>query len=112
MGNEMSAWWKVFLRNGLIWTPYVLAWPLLTGEFSGPGWPLGYSETMKKVGTFVILLPTWFMMVGGTFCLFRVVLREMIRDARRMGFGDRRLTGPRWFLSYFLEIDEENRLRP
>lgn len=107
----MSAWRKVFLRCGLIWTPSILALPVLWGEFSAPGWPLGFSDTTNYVLTFAILVPIWVVMVGGGACVFRLMFGSMAEKADEMG-KEIWISEPRWFVSYFLEIDEENRLRP
>jgi hypothetical protein len=107
----MSAWRKVFLRNGLIWTPYILVWPLLAGEFSGPGWPLGFSDSVDQWLTLLVFLPVWAVMCGGGMCLFRRMVPWVKAEA-----AEKRRALPtmrwRWFWSYFLEIDEEYRLRP
>jgi hypothetical protein len=95
----MSAWRKVFLRNGLVWTPYLLAWLLLAGEFSG------------NLGALLYLVPIWVALIGGGMCLFRRIVQWMTSEAAQRG---KELPSKRWrwFWSYFLEIDEGYRLRP
>ena len=110
MGSEGPAWKKVFLRNGLIWTAYLSAWGYVGGMFEGPGWPLGFSDSVNKVLTFAVLVPVWVVMIGGTMSLYRKVFAWQLDQAKRGGKAYR-LYGWRWFLSYFLEIDENGRLR-
>lgn len=107
----MSAWRKVFLRCGLIWTPYILAVPWLMGMFDVPGWPLGFSETTNYVLTSSILIPAWVVMCGGGGCLFRLMIGRMRKIADETG-QEMWVSGPQWFNSYFFEVDEDFRLRP
>ncbi len=107
----MSAWSKVFLRNGLIWTAYMAAWAFAAGQFSEPGWPLGFSETANKVATFLIVVHVWVVMLGGAMCVFRLMIQSMTTKAAEQGKKAPAMRW-RWFWSYFLEVDEEYRLRP
>jgi hypothetical protein len=106
----MSAWWKVFLRNGFFITAYLTAFGFLVGGFPGQGWPFGLSETMNQVPTFAVLIPLWFAMIGGVVCVFRRMVQWMVTEA---ALQHRRLPTMRcrWLWSYFLEIDQEHRLR-
>lgn len=111
MGSDLPAWKKVFLRNGLIWTAYLSAWGFVAGMFHRPGWPLGFSDTVNTMLTYAVLIPTWIVMAGGGICLYRRILAWQLDQAKRSGktLG---IQGPRWFLSYFLEIDENGQPRP
>jgi hypothetical protein len=110
MGNEVSAWRKVFLRNGLIWTPYLIVLGIPAGLFDAPGWKFGLSDTMNKVLTFSVLVPVWFAMAGGGMCIFRWNLQWVVKEMDRG--GKLPVMRWRWFWSYFLEVDERYRLRP
>jgi hypothetical protein len=107
----MSAWRKVFLRNGLIWTAYLSIWLIADGLLKQPGWPFGFSQMTDQVLTLSVLFPAWIVMCGGAICLFRLVAHKMIVEANRRRLPIR-FSAPRWFISYFLEIDQENQLRP
>ena len=110
--SKVSAWQKVFLRNGFFWPAYLIAWGFAFGTFPGPGWPLGFSDTINQVLTFTVLSAVWVVMCGGAVCLFRMLAGGMIAEARQKGTPIKWRAAPLWFRSYFLEIDEDNRLRP
>jgi hypothetical protein len=111
MGSEVSAWRKVFLRNGLIWTAYMVVIWAASGTLSQPGWPLGFSETANGVVTFVAHFAICVVLTGAAACIFRQQVRWITSLAAEKG---KRLPAMRWrwFWSYFLEIDEGYRLRP
>ncbi len=107
----MSVWRKVFLRNGLIWTAYLCAWMIPLGVFQQSGWPFGLSDQVNKVLTFTILIPTWVAMNGGGMCVFRGMVNWISSEAARKGNKMPKMR-QRWIWSFFLEVDEEFRLRP
>jgi hypothetical protein len=105
----MSAWRKVFLRNGLFMTACLTALGFLLGSFPGQGWPFGLSETMNQVLTFAVLIPVWFAMLGGGMCFFRWMLPRVATGPQKGRILPVR--GPRWLVSYLLEVDVNKRLR-
>ena len=115
MGSEVSAWLKVFLWNGLIWPPYILGLAFLVGVFppseGSAAWPLGFSHEVNMAIAFSLTGLAFVVTTGGGMCVFRRMVRWIASEAARTG---KKLPAMRWrwFWSYFLEVDEDYRLRP
>ncbi|AWD21746.1 hypothetical protein [Fuscovulum blasticum] len=106
----MSAWWKVFLRNGLVWPPFILAQVFLLRQFQGPSGALELSDSMNQIVPVVVLPLVWFAMTGASMCVFRMMVQWVKSSAEQKGKKMPAMRW-RWFWSYFLELDEEYRLR-
>ena len=102
----MSAWQRVFLRNGLIWPPYILASNFLLSSYLEKG-RFGPSELMFNV----VIAPVWILMAGGGMCVFRPMVQWITTEAAEKGKKMPAMRW-RWLWSFFLEVDKDYRLRP